>query len=267
MKKINLLLLPLGIIALTFTSCTKEDILTDPSAVAASAAIEAINLSDIQTGTQINYDNSGTLRAAKYTTSSCATISMETPTTTFPKTYIVDYGTGCTLNNITRKGKIKITFSNYITETGSTMTIQRVNYYVNDKKVEGKIVYKNTTTNATIPQWTRTVTDGKFTDGGVVFLNSGTHTTKQTAGASTLSLDDNTYEITEGSHTVSKENESGITLTVSEPLVKNHSCSYISKGKLTITSKSLNGVIDYGNGDCDNKATYTQGDVDFSITM
>jgi hypothetical protein len=36
--------------------------------------------------------------------------------------------TGCNTNGITRKGKLKITFSNFITETNSTMTIQRVDY-------------------------------------------------------------------------------------------------------------------------------------------
>jgi hypothetical protein len=72
--------------------------------------------------------------------------------------------------------------------------------------VEGTIVYKNTTTTA-IPQWTRTVTDGKFTDSkGDVYTNSGSYTVKQTAGVSTVALTDNTYEMIEGTHTVTKQN-------------------------------------------------------------
>ncbi len=193
---------------------------------------------------------------------------MNPVTDAFAKTFYVDYGTGCTSNNIIRKGKLKITFSNYITETGSTMTIERENYYVNGNKVEGKVEYKNTTTTANIPQWTRKITNGIFTNTeGEVYLNSGSHTVKQTAGVESLILNDNTYEMTEGTHTVKKQNGGTLTLTVSETLVKKFDCDYISKGKVNVETTLLNGKIDYGNGDCDNKATYTQNGIIFPFTM
>jgi hypothetical protein len=252
-----------------FISCTKEDSLsaTDNSPVVASASIDAVNEMDIQTGTQVSFDKLTAKKTGKSLTSSCATVTMAPITTTFPKTFYVDFGTtGCVTNGIPRKGKLKITFSNYITETGSTMTVERVNYYVNGNKVEGKIEYKNTTT--TLPQWTRTVTDGIFTDTkGDVYQNASSYTLKQTAGAATPTLTDNTYEMIEGTHTVTKQNGTKITLTVLEPLVKNFSCSYVSKGKLKVESTILNGTINYGNGDCDNKGTYTQNGIEFPITM
>jgi hypothetical protein len=148
------------------------------------------------------------------------------------------------------------------------MTIERVNYYVNENKAEGKVEYKNVTISSDTPQWTRTVTNGIFTDTkGEVYLNSGTHTIKQTAGVSTLTLDDNTYEMTEGTHTVSKQNGAKITLTVLESLVKNYNCDYVSKGKLKVETTLFNGTIDYGNGDCDKNATYTQNGIIFPFTM
>ncbi|PZX92992.1 hypothetical protein DOS84_14085 [Flavobacterium aquariorum] len=268
MKKNFYLSVAFTLTCFLFISCTKEDSLTatDNSPVVASASIDAVNELDIQTGTQVSFDKLTAKKTGKSLTSSCATVTMDPIATTFPKTFYVDFGTGCTTNNITRKGKLKITFSNYITETGSTMTVERVNYYVNGNKVEGKIVYKNTTT--TLPQWTRTVTDGVFTDAkGDVYLNSGSYTIKQTAGVDTLTLTDNTYEMTEGAHTVIKQNGTKITLTVLEPLVKNFSCDYVSKGKLKVESTILNGTINYGNGDCDNKGTYIQNGIEFPITM
>jgi hypothetical protein len=271
MRKIKFLFPVLSILALTAVSCTKEDITdvtaaSDTTPVVASASIDVVNELDIQTGTQISFDKLTSKTTGKSLTASCAVVTMDPITTIFPKIFYVNFGDGCTTNSITRKGKLKITFSGLITETGSTMTVERINYYVNENKVEGKIVYKNTTT--TVPQWTRTITDGKFTDTkGEIYLNSGSHTVKQTAGVSTLTLDDNTYEMTEGTHTVSKENGAKLTLTVSESIVKNYSCDYVSKGKLKVESTLLNGVIDYGNGDCDNKATYTQGGIAFPITM
>jgi hypothetical protein len=270
MKKIKLLFSALSILALAFISCTKEDLAsaTDNSPVAASVAIDAVNELDITTGTQVSYDHSTAKLTGKSLTGSCTTVTMDPITTTFPKTFYVDFGTGCVTNNITRIGKLKITFSNPITETGSTMTVERVNYYVNGNKIEGTIVYKNTTTTPNIPQWTRTVTNGKLTNAkGEVFLNSGTHTIQQTAGVSTLMLADNTYEMTEGNHTVTKENGAKLTLTVVQPLIKIFSCDYVSKGQLKVESTFLNGVIDYGNGGCDNNATFTQNGIAFPITM
>ena len=204
-------------------------------------------------------------KTGKSLTNSCATVTTE-QTSAFPKTFYVDFGTGCTTNGIIRKGKLKITFSNYITETNSTMTVERVDYSVNGNKVEGTIVYKNTT--ITQPQWTRTVTSGRFTDTkGDIYLNEGSYTIKQTEGASTPTLTDNIYQMIEGTHTVTKQNGGKITLTIVEPLVKNYSCDYVSKGKLKVDSTLLNGVIDYGNGSCDNNGTYTQNGIVFPITM
>ncbi|MNE58378.1 hypothetical protein D3C80_1534030 [compost metagenome] len=92
---------------------------------------------------------------------------------------------------------------------------------------------------------------------------------KQTEGALTpLSLDDNVYEMTQGNHTITKENGSTLTLTVLEPLVKKYSCEYISKGKLELKGEFLNGVVDYGTGDCDAKYTYThENGLVFSLNM
>lgn len=258
-------------VTLTIVSCSKEDVIaaSDTTPVMASVSIDVVNELDVQTGTQISFDKLTSKKTEKSLTGSCAVVTMDPQTTTFPKTFYVNFGEECITKGITRKGKLKITFSNYITITGSTMTIERVDYFVNGNKVEGKIVYKNTTITQDVPQWTRTITEGKFTNTkGEVYLNSGTHTIKQTAGAKTLSLDDNSYEMTDGTHTVTKTNGVKITLTVLETIVKNYSCDYISKGQVKVESKLLNGVIDYGNGDCDNKATYTtQNGIAFPITL
>jgi hypothetical protein len=271
MKKSIFLVSAFMFSSLLFISCTKEDVLgaTDNSPVIASASIDLVNELDIQTGNEVSFKNL-TSKTGKSLIGTCGTVTMNPQTTTFPKTFYIDYGTGCSsTNGITRKGKLKITFSAPITQFESTMTVVRMDYFVNGNKVEGEIVYKNTTTSPNTPQWTRTVTGGKFTDTkGDVYLNSGTHTVKQTEGVSTpLSLEDNTYEMTEGTHTVTKQNGATITLTVKEPLVKKFSCEYVSKGKLKVESVLLNGTIDYGNGDCDNSGTYTQNGIVFPFTM
>lgn len=203
LKKISIkkniqLVATLFITSLSIISCTKEEVIpkNDTSTIVAAATIDAANSFDLQTGIQINTKENIT-RKIIATTTTCATITVDNANN-YPKTFTVDYGTGCTINSITRKGKLKITVSAAIYETGSKMTIERMDYSINNLKLEGIITYTNTTTDANVPQWTRTVRDGKLTyTDGKIYLNSGSYTMKQTAGVSTpFLLSDNTYEMT-----------------------------------------------------------------------
>jgi hypothetical protein len=44
---------------------------------------------------------------------------------------------------------------------------------------------------------------------------------------------------------------------VTSPLVKAFTCRWISKGTVKIRVNDTVGLLDYGNGDCDNEATLT----------
>lgn len=262
MKKIFFLLIVILTTSLIFVSCNKDEkdeiiAQSDTSTVGASATIDAANALDLQTGIEINTDETVVMKTSA-ATSTCAVVTVDNDDT-YPKVFTVDYGDGCTINSITRKGKLKITVSDDILTTGSKMTIERMDYSINGMKLEGTIDYVNTTTDPQVPQWTRTVKNGKFTNAnGKVFLNAGSYTMQQTAGVDTpLVLADNVYEMIQGSHTITNETGNTLTLTVQETLVKKYSCEYISKGKLKVEGILLDGVIDYGNNNCDNNYTYT----------
>lgn len=276
MKKTAILLTAFCASALFYVSCSSNDNdidtpSTDLTAIGASVAVDVTNELDLNTGLLVT-TGSTTGKTAETPVGICASITVTTPDgTPYPKVFMVDFGTaGCKdENNITRRGKLKITLTGPITTTGSKMTIERVDYSINNLKLEGTIEYTNTTTVATVPQWTRKVTNGKLTDlQGGVYTNSGSYTTRQTAGVDTpFVLTDNIYEITEGSHTVTGGGTS-LTLTVKETLVKKYSCLFISKGQLKIQGGILNGVIDYGNNDCDSFYTYThENGTAFSLSM
>lgn len=266
MKKTIFSILTICATALVYVSCSSSDDntgtvnQTDISAVGVSVAIDATNEMDINTALLVTKPIDATGKSADNpTTGICATITVSPTTDTYPKVFTVDYGTtGCTNNQLTRKGKLKITLTGPVTTTGSKMTIERIDYSINGLKLQGTIEYTNTTTVATIPKWTRTVTNGKFTDlQGRVYTNSGTQTVQQTAGVDTpFVLDDNVYEMIDGNNTVTSD-KVVVTMTIQEALVKKYSCTFISKGKLKIKGSLLNGVIDYGNNDCDSKYTYT----------
>lgn len=270
MKKTAILITAICVSALMYVSCTSSDDVAnqaDTTTVSASLVVDAINEMDIKTSFAATNSNPAA-KPSEVLPGTCAVIT--TPAeTTYPRVYTVDYGTGCTINQITRKGKLKITLSGPIITTGSKMTIERVDYYVGPYKIEGTIEYTNTTAVATVPQWTRKITNGKLTDNsGRVFTSSGTSTVKQTEGVSTpYVLDDNVYEMPEGTLTIVSD-KGTLTLTVQEALVKKYSCEYISKGKLKIEGGALNGVIDYGSNTCDARYTYThQSGATYNLEM
>lgn len=276
MKNLKTYTIGLCILALSFTSCNKEeDFAMDKELVNASADIDLTNELDFNTGIDASSDNSSYSNRNNSqqtnTVAPCASVNVDDATVgVFPKVFTIDFGSGCTNNGITRSGIITITISDYVMNNGSIMTIERGNnYYVNGRKVEGTVVYENTTTNPAFPQWTRTITDGKITNlEGVVFNHYGTRTVKQTAGVSTLILVDNIYEITSGNHTITKEGGSSLNATVVEPLIKKYTCNHISQGQLDLQGNVLDGILNYGNNTCDNLATYTHsnGNV-YNITL
>lgn len=276
MKKTFILLATICTSALLYVSCSSDDNSENAPSVdltnlGASVAIDATNEMDLNTGL-LATTGTPTGKTTE-TTAICAAISVTTPNGgEYPKVFLLDFGTtGCKdENNLTRKGKLKITLSGPVTTTGNKMTIERVDYSINNIKLEGTIEYTNTTTVPTVPQWTRKVTNGKLTDlQGAVYTNSGIYTTRQTAGVDTpFVLADNVYEIPDGTHTVTGSTGKTITLTVKETLTKKYSCLFISKGQLKIQSEILNGVIDYGNNDCDSFYTYTHQDgSSFNLSM
>ncbi|WP_428231264.1 hypothetical protein [Flavobacterium sp.] len=276
MKKTAILLLTLCATTFFYVSCSSSDSektnQTDVSSIGASIAIDATNEMDIKTGLFVATKASITGKPAETAPSLCATITVsQENANSYPKVFTVDYGTaGCTDNQIFKKGKLKITLSGPITTTGSKMTIERIDYSISGIKLEGTIEYTNTTTVATVPQFSRKVSNGKFTDlAGRVYLNSGIVTIKQTAGVETpFVLDDNIYEMPEGTHTVTSSTGAVLTLTVQETLIKKYSCEFISKGRLKVQGGLLNGVVDYGNNDCDSKFTYTnENGTSFNLVM
>ena len=262
MRKISTLLILFAVSNLTFISCDSDEQTpvneTDSSSVVASMTIDAVNALDLQTGIQTTTENTASGKNSTSYNETCATISLDNASG-YPKTFTVDYGNGCTIGQIIRKGKLEITISAPIIQTGSIMTIERLDYSINNLKFEGTITYVNKTTNDLVPQWTRTVTNGKFTNYfGQVFTNSGSYTVQKTAGVETpFLLSDDIYGIIEGQHIVTDETGETLTLTVLETLIKKSNCDFISKGKITIKGGLLNGVVDYGNNDCDNNYTYT----------
>lgn len=183
----------------------------------------------------------------------CATVTV-TPASGFPKTIVIDFGTSCSYMGVTRSGIINIVITDSVRSPGSTATMTFNNYYVNLYKVEGTIVWTNTSTPGT-RSWRRETTNGKITaPDGRYWLHSGVKNVTQTAGVSTPSWLDDVFSIT-GNHTVTNAAGRSRTGTVLEALQKKTACANIDKGKLKVEGPNHYAIIDFGDGTCDNLAT------------
>jgi hypothetical protein len=190
----------------------------------------------------------------------------------FPVKTIIDFGTGCTDNRgVTRKGKIITIFSGSLQVPGNSAQTGFENYYINDMHVEGKHEIDNIS-SAQLLVFNVTIADGKIarSNGNYTMLNSN-YTVSQTSGLGTPAwLKDDELSI-EGEANGAVKNDSVYlqwNSKIAEPLIKKFTCQWISKGKVELGKANTGKVIiDYGDGDCDNKASLIINDVTREITL
>ena len=182
----------------------------------------------------------------------CAAVSLSG--TGFPKTLTIDFGDSCVApNGVVRRGIINVVISDSLRLPGSTATTTFNNYYINQFKKEGTIVWTNQST-ATTRKWNRTVTDGKMiAPNGNYWLHNGTKTSELISDVNPNTIIDNIWQITgSGSTTNPASNTRSHTITV--PLIKKAICPNIVQGTVQITGPAGTSSLNYGDGNCDNVA-------------
>jgi len=266
--------------ALTFTACKKESSSTQDEtatieSTASNSEAEAVydevfdNTMGIgsETGEDLGITGSigiyGRMEGGNYTgrldSNRCFTVTVfPQQHGVFPKTVTIDFGSGCVgRDGKFRKGKIITVFTGKMREPGSKATTTFDGYKVDSVSVAGTHeVTNNSSSNNKI--FTTKVIEGKLTwNSGRWVKWSSVRTVAQIEGNGTpfWPLDD-IFSITGGGR---GENSRGNSWghEVIEPLIKKFTCRWISKGVLRIRFNSTNGVLNFGNGDCDNKATLT----------
>jgi len=188
----------------------------------------------------------------------------------FPKTVVIDFGTGCQVREHFRKGKIITVYSGPLHIPGNSAVTHFERYQVDSFRVEGK----HTVLNATEPgsnhrSFKRTIENARLTNINTNFWLtwSGITTMTQLEGNGTpmYPLDD-VYQFTGGKR---GGNANGKTWSskVITPLLKAFTCRWISQGTVEIRVNETVGLLDFGNGACDNAATVTVNGVSREITL
>jgi hypothetical protein len=207
-------------------------------------------------------------------TSPCFTITVTrlNPPNKFPVEITVDFGTGCTgRDGRTRKGKIITVYTNRLVVPGAKATTTFDGYYVNDIKVEGTHIIENTSTQSTRSFHVQVIgakltkTNGDYTE-----WNSD-KTIQQTEGLGTPFWPfDDVFSVTGQANGTLHRGTQFMEWShiITKPLIKKFTCHWIVQGEVTIQKGTKPvAILDYGTGDCDNKATITVNGVVREITL
>lgn len=220
-------------------------------------------------GLATGYFSTNGLKSA--TIGTCPAISA-TAFTSFPITITCDWGTGCTNaeDGIARSGKITVSLSGMMNVANSVATFSFIDFVNDGNKITGvhKITYNRLNANNNWPRY-EVLTEAKIEFPDKKFITyRATYTRLQSEGSATpLILADDVWRIEGNSSGTTRE---GIAWTASYPsaLVKKNSCKWVSSGSILITPEGdLPRTINFGDGNCDNKATLTIGDKTINIEL
>jgi hypothetical protein len=231
---------------------------------------------------RMNFSTSGDISTARINACPDVTITPLTTTGLFPVKIVMDFGTGCIARDgRTRSGKIIVTYTNRLFVLGATATTTFDNYIVDSIKVQGTHTITNMgeviSANCVRHKWKVVVENAKLTkpNGNYTEWRSIKTITQQDGMCTPLIHIDDVYKI-EGS--ASGKVKRGNLLVawnseITDPLIKRFNCRWLVKGvirvmRLNITTNSpWVAAINYGNGDCDNKAQASINGVIHNITL
>ena len=258
---------------------TPEDNTTPPKVVTQQDAIKAISeyalvcklFNDAyneSSGGAINAENQlESTRSASQITVTVTPFDL----TTFPKTIKIDYGQTnivCEDGHL-RRGVINIKTSGFYKVKGTKMTITFNNYYQDNYKVDGTQNLENMgRNNEGNFLYKMQIADGKITTPQNKVIRYEENTVREWAkGEETLSILDDVYYIT-GTQSGVSSDDVHYSLETQKKLEVQLDCKWIKSGILKVSVESLPSfTIDYGNGECDNKATVNIFNTDYPIVM
>ncbi|MEO6316411.1 MAG: hypothetical protein ABIU63_05285 [Chitinophagaceae bacterium] len=280
-KKISMLIAVVVISSsLLFTSCKKEAAKDSDTESAEDYNTAESSFNDVTTiADQAALTGSVNMRVAGDAAnnradgslgSACSTVTVDT--VSIPHLISVDFGTAnCMCNDgKNRRGKITLSYIGRYKDAGTAIAVSFNNYFVNNNQLTGTETITNLgLNNAGNPAY-KIETKGtiKEANGAWTFTWESSRKREWTAGASTpLVQGDDAYSLTGSSSGVNREGKA-FTLNISAPLVRKMSCNWLESGRVDLTPEGLAvRTVDFGNGNCDNKATLTINGNVFTFSM
>lgn len=273
MKNLNvtkqMLMVSLGL-ALVFTSCSENEPIENleqdlnSTEVALSAemdvALETMDDIAIDAYEAQEADESSTSRTTNgngfFTLPDCVTITVVAQQNFRELT--IDFGTeGCEVRNNILKGKIILSYTRDPEAREILISKTLEDFYFNDKSIVGnKTILRERSNNNGNPQYTKTLDVTVEWPNGDEASRTGTKIREWVEGHGSGVWSDNVFEVT-GNWASNFRNGNTHSYEVTTPLRREMVCRFFVSGSVDVQRTNFSGVFDYGDGECDNQATFT----------
>lgn len=195
----------------------------------------------------------------------------------FPITITLDFGGGCSgQDGHVRKGKIIVKYSDRLLHPNAKAVVQFQDFSIDSISIDNSTNYSISNTGTQDKVAFTIQIDAKLNkpSGNYTEWHSQKVITRTEGGDTPTPLDD-VMQI-EGNAS-GKVKSSDLLVAwkadITTPFIKKFTCRWISQGTIKVGRETLSsnsawiGVLDYGNGNCDNRATLTLDGVTYQITL
>ncbi|WP_299338483.1 hypothetical protein [uncultured Psychroserpens sp.] len=266
MKVVPKLMLAFVVLGLTFTSCTSDNnTVSDPQ----ETEITEVRLSsEIDVAANVvgdiiidayeleESDNLDRQSQEQSALPDCVTITVVAQQ--FFREVTVDFGTeGCVVHGHLLKGQIVFSYTRDPEAQQILITYDLVDFFFDAKNVLGsKTILRELSNENGNPQFTHTLDLTVIWPNGAQASREGLRVREWVEGFGSGVFSDNVFEIT-GNWSTTFVNGNQHTYEVLTPLRREVICFYLVSGSVDVQRTNFGGTFDYGDGDCDNQATFT----------
>lgn len=277
----KILFLPFFILLLTI-SCDSNDSISDKEAsdLMQSETTEILEIENIEESIDdmiesLSFDldqvdllknNNSKLYVNPHRIPKCANISASINDNII--TLILDFGEECQteFENV-MGGKILIQVVHNRDERKMMIQHTFENFTFNDRQIEGTITKERINRFNDRPSYSLIHKELKISwENDSYSLIESDRKREWIEGSGNQIWSDNVYLIT-GNSNITKKNGKTKTIKITEALRREAFCKNIVSGKLEITNDGILSTLDYGNGECDDLATLTVGDLETIIQL
>ncbi len=172
----------------------------------------------------------------------------------------LNFGSDCTLpfQNVVLSGKIMMEYVKDASTKTVTIKYSYDDFYYNDLKIEGtNEVSKIKENESGLREHTRVFDIKVIWPDGEFITRKGEKVRTFIEGYETIgNWGDNVFSIT-GNWNITFKNGNVMSTTIIDPLIRKTACRFIVSGTIEKQKNNRSGILDFGDGTCDNVAVFT----------